>query len=93
MDIETPKEFGVKWRGRFLRPSRHAIREMFHLGLRLHDLVEVLEEGMETGNPRSKGIVERYVIRGKKIIKVVLMESYAHDIDEWVWMVRHVGGR
>jgi hypothetical protein len=93
MDIQTPKEFGVKWKGRFLRPSRHAIREMIALGLRLYDLVDILENGMETGTHRSKGTIERYITQGKKIIKVVVIESYANDIEESVWLVKHVGGR
>jgi hypothetical protein len=93
MDIQTPKEFGVKWKGRFLRPSRHAIREMMALGLRLYDIADILENGMETGTHRSKATIERYIIQGKKTIKVVVIGSYAHDIEECVWLVKHVGGR
>jgi hypothetical protein len=93
MDIQTPKEFGVRWRGRFLRPSKHAIREMVKLGIRLVDLVELLESGEEPEKPRSKTTIERTVVRGTKIIKIVLVESYAYDIEECVWLVKHFGGR
>jgi hypothetical protein len=93
MDILTPKEFGVKWKGRYLRPSRHAFHEMVCLGMDLYDIVEILDAGMETGNPRAKCTVERYILQGRKIIRVVVIESYAHDIEEWVWLVKHVGGR
>ena len=93
MGIRVPIEFGVKWRGRYLRPSAHAIKEMDDLDMNLHGVERILEMGKDPGTKRAKGTVERIIMREKKIIRVVVVESYAHDIDEWVWLVKHIGGR
>lgn len=93
MDICIPLEFGVKWKGRYLRPSTHAIKEMVKLGLDLHDVEHILEKGNECEGDRAKGTIERFVRHGRKITKVVAVGSYAFDIEEEVWLMKHVGGK
>jgi len=93
MDISVPIEFAVRWRGQYLRPSKHAMREMMALGVDLHDIRLILETGCDRPGKRAESIVERCVLDKKKLITVVAVESYAHDINEPVWLIIHVGGK
>jgi hypothetical protein len=93
-NLPTPPEFGVKWRGKFLRPSKHAFKEMDDLGMDLYDVRDVLDYGYDCSKGRrAKGTIERCIRKHKKIIRVVVVESYAYDINDSIWLIKHVGGR
>jgi len=93
MDIQASIEYGVKWNGRYLRPSKHAIREMIQLGMDLYDVVDILDNKDAEDHPRGKDTIEKILKVGKTIYNVVVMESYAYDIDEDIWLILHVGGK
>ena len=93
MDIQIPPRFGVRWNGAYLRPSKHAIREMIKLGWDLYDVAELLEDTNAKEKQRSKDTMEKTLKVGKKIYKVVVKESYACDIKEPIWLILHVGGK
>ena len=93
-DIKIPQEFGVKWKNKFLRPSKHAYFEMANLGLDLYDIQSILELGYNCNKQkRSKDTIEKCFKKGKKEFKVVIIKSYSFDIDDDVWLIKHVGGK
>ena len=93
-DISLPIEFGVKWRARYLRPTTHAYHEKVGLGFDLYEVLSVLESGYPCSKGRrAEGTIEMCVKKGKKEYRVVVVESYSYDIDEEVWVIKHVGGK
>jgi hypothetical protein len=83
------------WQGRAIRVFRRAVmHELVELGMDLWDIVEILEKGFECGRGvRKKGIVERCIRKGRKIVKVVVEEG-EELLDEKrvdIWVLRHVG--
>lgn len=93
-NIKIPEEFGVKWKNKLLRPSKHAYFEMVDLGLDLYDLKSILEFGYDCSKQkRSKDTIEKCLKKGKKEFKVVIIKSYSFDIDDEVWLIKHVGGK
>jgi hypothetical protein len=92
-DIPEEIEFGMKWNGKYLRPSKHAIYEMKKLDYDLYDVLSILENGYDClKGRRAKGTYEKCVKKGRKIIKVVVKRVQAYDIDDEVWLIIHVGG-
>ncbi|MFQ6056984.1 MAG: hypothetical protein ACE5J3_13510, partial [Methanosarcinales archaeon] len=67
-----------KWKDRFVVPSLSAYRELGHLGLDLHDVVKILEHGVDCPiDKRKKGTFEKCMGFGKKYIKVVVVEDWS----------------
>lgn len=87
--------FAPAWKGRPIRIFRRAVmQELVEQGMDLWDVVEILEEGFDCGrSPRRKGIVERCVRSGKKIIKVVVEEGeeIVGERRVAIWVLRHAG--
>jgi hypothetical protein len=55
------------------------------------DVLDVLENGIDSGQKRKKGMVERIKRSKDKTVKVLVAESYNYDICEDIWLVVHVG--
>ena len=80
------------WRGRKLRPSLKADREMLTLRLDLEVVLLVLEDGFDCSrSPRSAGTVERCLRWKGKVVKVVAVPSVVQWNGEEIWLVIHVG--
>jgi hypothetical protein len=71
--------------------THEAFREMERLSMDLYDVKMILEHGFDcqTGK-RKKGIIERCIYKGKKIIKVVAERMLSRNNQEY-WRIRHVG--
>lgn len=84
-----------KWKGRRLRYTKAAYRELHKLGMTLWDVKNVLEEGFECSRSKRKpGILERCVRKNGKLLKVVVKETVSRFPDgkiEDVWLILHVG--
>ncbi len=76
----------ITWKNKPLIPdhNRNADGEMIELGIEIHQIIELLENGKEVSQ-RKKGIIEKWCHRGK-IIYIVAIEDY----DDY-WLIRHVG--
>lgn len=74
-------------------PSRRAYHELAELGLTLHDVTRILEEGVDVARSRRRrGLVERGIRIGKKVIRVVAEERtfvYPDGFKEKVWYIIH----
>lgn len=57
---------------------------MVELGLEIHQLIDLLENGTEVSK-RKAGIIEKWCHRGKNIY-IIAVEDY-----EDYWLIRHVG--
>ena len=79
----------LEWRGLEVRYSRAAYYEMARHGLAPFEVIEVLENGFETGR-RSEGVVEKCLRRKKGLLKVVACESRDYSSGENVWVVAHI---
>lgn len=64
--------------------NRNADGEMVELGLEIHQLIDLLENGTEVSK-RKAGIIEKWCHRGKNIY-IIAVEDY----DDY-WLIRHVG--
>ncbi len=64
--------------------NRNADGEMVELGLEIHQLIDLLENGTEVSK-RKAGIIEKWCHRGKNIY-IIAIEDY----DDY-WLIRHVG--
>jgi len=65
-----------KWQEKPVRPSRSADKEIRHLCIDLDDIVKILEEGYDCPKSKRKtGTIEKCYKSGKKIIKVIVIES------------------
>ena len=75
-----------------LIPTRSAAIELYNYGLRLYDILEVLEHGYDCPkSKRAKGIIERCLDHKRKTTKAVIARSYNYSLDSEVWVVIHVG--
>lgn len=76
----------MTWKNKPLIPdhNRNADGEMVELGLEIHQLIDLLENGTEV-NKRKAGIIEKWCHRGKNIY-IIAVEDY----DDY-WLIRHVG--
>lgn len=75
-----------KWRGKIIviDHKRNVDSEMLRYGLKVVDIIEVLEEGVQV-TKRKKGIHERW-LRHAKCIRIAVVE----DCGDY-WLLRHVG--
>ncbi len=81
----------VEWKSRQLVPTRAAYYELMDLGFDLWDVLEILEMGERCGEKKRKeGTVEACLKKGKKIYKVVVVES--KYLGGPAWRIIHVGG-
>jgi len=64
--------------------NRYADGETLDLNLDMHQIVDILEDGIEI-NKRKRGIVEKWCQRGKGIYIVTV-----GDYDDY-WLIGHVG--
>lgn len=75
-----------------LVPTRSAMTELYNDSLDLYAVLDVLELGYDCSKGRrSKGILERCLDKGKKTIRVVVVESWNYSLDSEVWVITHVG--
>lgn len=74
------------WRGKplYADVKRKAHEEILANELTEEELIEVLEEGIEMKR-RRKGIIERWLRKGRFIVIVCIEDC--HDY----WLIRHVG--
>ncbi len=64
---------------------------MIKCHMTLFDVLDVLENGIDSGPKRKKGMIER-TKRSKDLVeKVLVAESYNYDICEDIWVIVHVG--
>jgi hypothetical protein len=81
-----------RWRGKALKLSNHAYRELFSHHMTLYDVLEVLERGYDCSRSRrKKGVIERCLRTKSGLTRVVVAESYNHDEEMEIWLVIHVG--
>jgi len=72
-DIPEDIDFGVKWKGKYLRPSKHAVYELISLGYDLYDILKILEEGYDCRKgKRAKKTYEKCIKKGRKIMNLSL---------------------
>jgi len=57
----------------------------------LFDVLDVLENGINSGPKRKKGMLEKTKKTKNFTIKVLVAESYNYDICEDIWLIVHVG--
>ena len=79
-------EFAPKWRGKEITLTLSAYRELEKYRMDTTDLIMVLEDGFDC--PRSKrkeGVLEKCIIKGKKVRKVVVVDQSDY------WLIIHVG--
>jgi len=76
----------ISWKDKPLAPTRRAADEMLRLGLDLFDAKNVLEEGFDCSiGRRKKGTYERCIKKGKKMLKVVVVDVGS------LYKITHVG--
>ena len=84
-----------RWRGLLIVPTNQARREMEELDIDLFDAVDILENGFDCAkSTRGARVYERGIRKGKKILRVVVVqiEVQYHDRSvEKIWKVIHVG--
>ncbi len=67
-------------------PSKSALDEMYDNDIDFNGVIEILETGFDCSrSKRKKNKFERCILRGKKIIKVVVVDTNGHLI------LTHVG--
>ena len=75
-----------------MKLSRAAYREAMKLDIDAFDILDVLENGYDCErSKRKRGTVERCKRFGKKIVKVVVVDSAQEWNDTQVWLAIHVG--
>ncbi len=80
----------ISWEGREVRYSASAYREMSRYGLGTHDILEVLENGEETGVKRAAGVKEKCLLKTEGLLKVVVAESFDYSSKQVAWVVIHL---
>ena len=80
----------ISWKGREVRYSTSAYHEMSRYNLGQHDILGVLELGMETVAKRTTGVVEKCLQKKQGLLKVVVAESFDYSSKQVVWTVIHV---
>lgn len=90
------KEYGdysvyPKWRDAPLVPSDSAACELARLNMDLRDVKTILEEGTETAERRSEGVVEKTLAKKNTSVKVVVAESFSIALKTGCWTIVHVG--
>ncbi len=73
-------------------PSRSVATELYNYGLRLYDILEVLEHGYYCAkSKRTKGTFEICLDHKRKTTRVVIARAYNYSLDSEVWVITHVG--
>ncbi len=81
-----------RWKGKLIVPSKAAYKELAQLGLGLDDVVDILENGFDCArSKRAAGTIEKCFRKGKRLIKVVVVDYSSREYRENVWLVTHVG--
>ncbi len=87
--------FDVRYKGLRIEVTLSASRELLHEDLDLDDVAEILEQGYDCGTgKRKEGVIERCMVRGVKVIKVVVAKTsvvYPDGFQEEVWRLIHAG--
>jgi len=87
--------FYVTWRGKKLELTRSAYRELTELGLDLLEVMYVLDHGFNCSNSkRKKGTIEKCIVKGNKLLRVVGKErdyTYHNKEVEIVLKIIHLG--
>ena len=82
----------LRYRGLLVRMSKDAIKNMHNLELDRVILEDLLECGTDYRDTKmSKGEVGLAITRRGALLFVKLVPSYAPDLDERVWLVKHLG--
>ena len=80
--------FGVRYKGYKIEVSRSACSEMLKEDLDIYDIIQVLEKGFEP-QKRKDVIIERCLVRGRKVVKAVV--ALNHRKEETYWTLIHAG--
>ena len=65
-----------EWKAKQLMPTRRALDEMFYTGIDMYNVIDILENGFDCARSRRRGwISEKCVQKGKKIVKVVVVDA------------------
>lgn len=81
-----------EWGGKELKPSGAAFRELLKHNMDLYDVLDILENGYDCQrSKREKGTIEKCMKKGKKIRKVVVVDSLQYYDDTEVWLITHIG--
>ena len=64
---------------------------MIDCHMTIFDVLDVLENGIDSGPKRKKGMIERTKRSKNSVVKVLVAESYNYDICEDIWLICHVG--
>ena len=87
--------FDIKFEGLRIEPTLSASRELVKEKKDLYDVVEILEDGYESGASKRKGnIIEKSLKKGSKEYKAVVAKtevSYPDGFKEEVWRLIHFG--
>ena len=85
-----------KWKERPVIPalSKEVRDEMLALGMDLYDVVYILENGYDCPIGKRRGVIEKCIRKGPKVIKVVVAASQLRWPDGFIedcWKLIHVG--
>ena len=76
----------VKYQNKPINSTKRASQELWQLGLDLDDILVILEKGYDcSASKRKKEVIEKCIAKGKKIIKIVLIDCESY------WLLIHVG--
>ena len=82
----------MQYRGRTVVLSLDAIKNLVNLRLPSGMLDEILLEGTDFRDSKmSKGEVGLAAVRRGNLLFVKLVPSHAIEVDEEIWIVKHVG--
>jgi len=71
--------------------TKAAQREFYEYNLTLTKVLECLNHGVDSGEKRKEGITEKCIIHKKRILKIVVAESWDYSLKKIVWRVVHIG--
>ena len=80
-----------KYKGMSIIPSISAMRELMKYGKMLSDIAVMLEQGHDAPRRRKKGIVEKWIDKGKKTFNIVIAKDYNEQAKKEVWILIHFG--
>ena len=87
--------FYVQWKEKRLELTHSAYRELTELGLDMLEIVYVLDNGFNCSeSKRKKGTIEKCIVKGKKLLRVVIKEwdyDYPNGELEDVLRIIHIG--
>ena len=79
------------WRKEDLRYTKSAYREVAKFNLAQDEILLCLNMGLDSGEKRKEGIIEKCLTHQNKTLKVVVAESWDHVEKRIVWRVIHIG--